>query len=87
MSRLTTFYEKARLVEKSSLLRILPRGFNGSVFYYGTILFSHYLSGPDFALQKKHEFLCLVAGRLKIFFSHQKLQGALVIRLKRNFTK
>ena len=69
----------------SSLLRIFPHGFNGPVFYYITILFSHQLSGPDFVLRKKHGFLCLVASRLKIFMSHQKLQGAQVIRLKRNF--
>ena len=67
------------------LLRIFPHGFNGSVFYYITILFSHQLSGPDFVCRKKHGFLSLVTSRLKIFISHQKLQGAQVIRLKRNF--
>ena len=87
----TYFFEKKnnwKFWKKQSyslLLRIFPHGFNGPVFYYITILFSHQLSGPDFVLRKKHGFLCLVASRLKIFMSHEKLQGAQVIRLKRNF--
>ena len=69
----------------SSLLRTFPRGFSESVFYYITVLFSHPLSGPYFVLRKKHEFRCLVASRLKISISHQKLEEALPIKLKRIF--
>ena len=49
----------------SSLLRIHAHGSSGPVFYYTRILFSHLWLSPDFVLQKKREFLCLVASRVK----------------------
>ena len=79
----TRFHSFLYEVESGNILlplTILPHGFSGSTFHYTTILCSHPWSGPNFVLRKKHEFLCLVASRLKIYTS--KLDGALSIPLK-----
>ena len=84
------FEAKIKNIYFSSILIVvkdISRGFSGSVFYYTTILFSHSLSGPDFALRKKYEFFRLLASRPKNFIPHQKLEGALLLRPKRNFAK
>ena len=76
------FETKIKTIYFSSILIVVK-----DIYYYTTILFSHSLSGPDFALRKKYEFFRLLASRPKNFIPHQKLEGALLLRPKRNFAK